>query len=310
MIELFSDHQLGVTIEITTRCALRCSKCKKTIYQIGSTDLSLRKIKSFARQIKRSSPGCTIHLTGNCGDPIYHPQFHRVLSLLKHYGFHVWITTNGAHRDQAWWNQTADTLTQEDGIIFSIDGLEDTNALYREGSNWQSIMSAILIVSSKVQTVWKMIVFEHNQHQVEACKQLAHRLHMTQFQTMKSARFKEGDRVRPPTLPQYQSVQLAEKAQLKNAVKNKERVLIKPRCSSKNELFISYQGKVYPCCSFWDGPEAPLSLFKKLFQSSIRAQLSKWKNCDPAQEDVCLRRCGTVDPTYDYQDDLVHDPLS
>jgi sulfatase maturation enzyme AslB (radical SAM superfamily) len=56
-------------------------------------------------------------------------------------------------------------------ITFSIDGLEDTNKIYRINSEWESIMNGFNTIKKYgIKTVWKFIVFRHNQHQIEEAK--------------------------------------------------------------------------------------------------------------------------------------------
>ena len=64
-------------------------------------------------------------------------------------------------------------LDENDKIIFSIDGLEDTNHLYRKNAKWKSIMGGIeMLQKRKCKIIWKFIVFKHNQHQIYQAKQL------------------------------------------------------------------------------------------------------------------------------------------
>ena len=54
--------------------------------------------------------------------------------------------TNGANQTKKFWQNLSARLTEEDTVEFSIDGLEDTNHLYRKNSNWQSIMTGLDII--------------------------------------------------------------------------------------------------------------------------------------------------------------------
>ena len=130
-----------------------------------------------------------VNLCGNYGDPIYHPQFHDVLRHLKGQGFKVRIETNGSYRRAEWWAVTAGILERGDPVTFSIDGLADTNAVYRVNARWPDIMAAVAALRGRAWLIWKMIVFRHNQHQTEAARALAGELGFDEFRLIRSGRF-------------------------------------------------------------------------------------------------------------------------
>ena len=57
-------------------------------------------------------------------------------------------------------------------IIFGIDGLEDTNHIYRKNVKWKKLEENIKIYIKYGGTAsWQFIVFEHNKHQENIAKQ-------------------------------------------------------------------------------------------------------------------------------------------
>ena len=71
----------------------------------------------------------------------------------------------------------------------SIDGLEDTNRLYRIRSEWKDILVAINTLRGRVHLMWKLVVFRFNQHQIEEAKKLAAYLGFDDFKIIRSNRF-------------------------------------------------------------------------------------------------------------------------
>ena len=62
-------------------------------------------------------------------------------------------------------------------MSFSIDGLEDTNHLYRQDVEWDKIMErAKKFIGAGGRAEWKFIIFRHNQHQVEEARSLSKEL--------------------------------------------------------------------------------------------------------------------------------------
>mgnify|MGYP000657292039 CR=1 FL=1 len=52
-------------------------------------------------------------------------------------------------------------------VLFGIDGLNDTNHLYRINVNWDALMRNVKSYISNGGTAsWQFIVFDHNQHQI------------------------------------------------------------------------------------------------------------------------------------------------
>jgi MoaA/NifB/PqqE/SkfB family radical SAM enzyme len=167
------------SVELTNRCSLACPNCSRTsidrkgfIHDISKTkqlDLDLIQ-KIFPAWLKDKNNGFVIDFTGNLGDAIYHPQFHEIITYIKSINIKVQVTTNGSHRSKAWWEKTASILGPEDLIVFSVDGLKDTNHIYRINAKWEDIMEAISICVPHTKVQWKWIVFRHNEHQIEEAK--------------------------------------------------------------------------------------------------------------------------------------------
>ena len=59
-------------------------------------------------------------------------------------------------------------------IVFGIDGLEDTNHLYRQGVKWNNLMDRVqTFISEGGKANWQFIPFEHNKHQIHDAKKLS-----------------------------------------------------------------------------------------------------------------------------------------
>ena len=91
---------------------------------------------------------------------------------------------------QTWWYSLAQILDDKCKVIFSIDGLKDTNKLYRVNSNFDRIMENVeaFIVGGGVAR-WDYLVFEHNKHQVKEAKKLARNMGFKLFNEKKTKRF-------------------------------------------------------------------------------------------------------------------------
>ena len=188
-------------LEITNRCVLACPECARTgnpWVKENLSDLPLELLQRvFPLSERERLDGLRVNLCGAYGDCIYHRQFHDVIRHLKAAGLRLMVETNGSHRKLEWWEKTCELLDDGDVITFSVDGLEDTNHLYRINARWEDIVSAMRLCASRATVSWKFIVFRHNEHQIEAAKALAEDIGVRDITFKKSARFREIDPLAP-----------------------------------------------------------------------------------------------------------------
>ena len=135
-------------------------------------------------------------LCGDYGDSIYYPRLFEFLDKFKP-NKSIWIMTNGSYQNQQFWNNLCARLDKSDTIVFGIDGLEDTNHLYRVNSDWNSIMLAIdTVAKSGVNLVWETNVFSFNHDQLAKIKQFAESKG-AKFSLKKTGRFGRDDLIPP-----------------------------------------------------------------------------------------------------------------
>ena len=94
------------------------------------------------------------------------------------------VHTNASLRTPDYWKEIA-YLTKKNPhsmVKFSIDGLHDTNHLYRRGSNWEKIMeNAQAFIDAGGRAWWQYIVFDWNKHQVALARKLARKMGFDAF---------------------------------------------------------------------------------------------------------------------------------
>ena len=220
-------------------------------------------------------------MCGNYGDPaagyytmdIYN-YFRRVNPEIT-----LGMNTNGAVQSTFFWHALGKLFNKSnDFCVFSIDGLEDTNPVYRKNVDWKKLMSNIeAFVAAGGSAHWDMLVYKHNQHQVDACEQLAQDMGFKWFRAKVS---KRGftDRLelpigwQPPVVKQGQ---------------------IKCHVLEEKSMFIDAQGRVSPCC--WLGATQ---------QDFVRDDLATvkltWKTDTPNL--VCASTCSTNKNKTVFQD--------
>ena len=89
------------------------------------------------------------------------------------------ITTNGSIGTQNTWQSLAKNNVE---VVFSIDGLEDTNHLYRQDVDWNKLMDRVKwFIDAGGIAQWKFILFKHNVHQQKQAKELSKQLGFADF---------------------------------------------------------------------------------------------------------------------------------
>lgn len=151
------------------------------------TDFFTRIPDSVYANLKR------ILFTGTVGDPCTAPNFLEVIKEVRARAPHILISiaTNGGMKSSTWWARLAKKLGPNSEVTFAIDGLEDTNDIYRVNVNWKKVMeNSLAFIQAGGNARWQYIVFEHNQHQVDQAKILARDLGFKAFIIRPSHRFK------------------------------------------------------------------------------------------------------------------------
>jgi len=238
-------------VEATNICTLKCSGCARTRFiekwpqHWKNHSLDTEQLLAF---LDVDVSGVKFDLCGNYGDPIYHPRFHHLIGEIKNRGGLISITTNGSHKSRQWWQGTCDLLTEDDNVIFSIDGLPENFTLYRENGDWPSIKQAIEIcVQAKVKTSWKYIPFRYNQEDIDTARALSNAFGIDAFEISPSDRFDEQTQHLMPDVSK-----LGTRFQSQQALKQNIAQKVDPKCHGGNQHFITATGHYVPCCYLAD----------------------------------------------------------
>ena len=236
-------------IETTSKCTLECPLCDRTWFEKKFKKRLLHEIDvdTIVNFVGKNN---NLNLCGNNGDPIYHSRFLELCMKFKKNNNSLAIETNGSAKTQNWWRQLAEVLDEKDSITFAIDGLENTNHLYRKNAKWDSIMTAVqTVVGKSFKTIWKFIVFKHNQHQIEQAKQKSKELGFDEFKVIHSHRW--GDR--QDLMPDKKYTNNKFETQQKVVAEEVVGKMI-PGCLLEKDgiqMYIDSEGDFYPCC--WMG---------------------------------------------------------
>lgn len=181
-------------IELSSRCNASCPACSRNIsggaLALGFTpeDLSLTDIKNmFDIEILKNME--LINYCGNLGDPGINKDLLEIVTYIKENAspkLSQIVRTNGGMRTPDYWSKlgaffqktfTPDHPFAHSGVVFSVDGLADTNHIYRRGVQWDKVWANMQAYSDAGgYGVWEFLKFDHNKHQVEEAERLATQL--------------------------------------------------------------------------------------------------------------------------------------
>ena len=307
-----------IHLEVTSRCQASCPMCVRNVQGgIDSPNLTISEITlaqfkewfpfNFIQQLDR------LYMCGNTGDPIIAKDTLTIFQYLREVNPNIdlGMNTNGSARTQNWWEDLARADVK---VIFGIDGLEDTHSLYRIGTDYQQILrNARAFIDAGGHAEWHMLIFEHNQHQVEDCRTLSMQFKFDKFVAKHTSRFQNDslqvlnkDGTTSHILrPSIKSKQITEKL-------SSQQPVISCKVKEPGSLYISAEGKIAPCCwlefnavpntsaSYIDfankgftNPDLNLQTLTDVFNGNFFNDIEKTWASDPLHS--CSRQCGSVD---------------
>lgn len=261
-------------LEPTDVCQAACPLCAR------ETDTNFRKDRQHHLDLNKISKVFSdeqiaaldkMFMCGNYGDPAagkYTLDIYREFRSINP-NIVLGMNTNGGIQTPFWWHALGGIMNQpQDYVVFSIDGLSDTNSVYRKNVNWDKVMSnAEAFIAAGGSAHWDMLVYKHNQYQVDKCEQLARDMGFKWFRAKVS---KRGftDRLEQPigwANPKVQGTKI--------------------NCHALNEqsAFIDARGNLSPCC--WLGSR------QQNFVTDFESIQTSWTSTQP--EITCMDACGT-----------------
>lgn len=302
---MFKYDQLeSIHVEISNRCQASCPMCLRNYHGdmpnplLQLTDWSIDDFinifdSNTIELIKR------IEFCGNYGDPLLNRDLYKMTDYVKSSGIFVDIHTNGSLRSTDFWKTFVNYLP-EHRVVFGIDGLGDTHAIHRRGTDFNKIIkNATAFIDAGGNAEWSFIKFKHNQHQVDEAQDLAMKLGFSKFYTKDSNRFSfetqypvynaDGNKLydlEPPLINRIEYVDPADLTVLDQLV---TRSNINCYAKHKKEIYIDAHKKIMPCCFLAASPydysteSDSLQSAKQQIAAQYRLLISELGNTDARQ---------------------------
>jgi len=257
-------------LEPTDVCQAACPACAR------ETDSKFRKDQKHHLTIghiqrhfsdRRIKSLDKVFMCGNYGDPAAGAHTGDIYKWVRQLNptITLGMNSNGAIQNTFWWHEIGRLFNQpQDYVVFSIDGLEDTNGVYRKGVSWTKLMqNAQAFIEAGGSAHWDMLIYQHNEHQVDECEQLARDMGFKWFRAKVSKR---------PLIDRLQWPRNYQSQTFKGTIK----------CHAQQEksAYIDARGNLNPCC--WIGAtqtdfvrtDSVVDFYKK-------------------KHDICVKTCST-----------------
>ena len=198
-------------IELTNSCNAACPMCTRFFGNspLIRPDLELGQItldkfkKYFPKEVMDKME--VILFCGVHGDPCVARDVYEICEYIAETNPNtcVRMNTNGGMRNTEFWSKLGKLFaSKENGpwswrITFSIDGLKDTNHLYRRNVVWDKLYANVkAYLDTGAQAEWDFLIFKHNEHQLQEAKDLSEELGFYAFVPKKALGVDDGGSLR------------------------------------------------------------------------------------------------------------------
>lgn len=306
-----ADNMHGLHVELTTKCNAWCPGCPRSNNGFGLKeghkliDLDPDHLLDFVSRMPKLRD---ILLCGNRGDPIAYNKINYLLENLyqQERMINVDIHTNGGLRSTNWWRDLARQRRNYDKfmqVFFSIDGLQDTNHIYRQGTDFNKIINnAKSFIDAGGIANWRFLIFKHNAHQIEEARTLSKEIGFSDFITetpyipIEARNWQTGehyilsadnDQEDDPDITKQSIVNanIFDIEHENNWVDVKECQHATLQHSGNYRNFISAEGIIYPCC-YWEDER------KETYNIETLDIITEFSN--RMYRNTCLEVCGTT----------------
>ena len=268
----FDTKQVGrLQIETSNYCNAACPQCPRADPNISKKVLNnkVHTLENYKEWLGNYEwPNLEfIHFCGSVDEPTTNPELIEICKWFMRLGPKVLvieISTNGGTRDEKFWSELGKISATSDKlkVTWGLDGLEDTNHLYRRNVNWKTVQRNFrAYIGAGGHADWQFIIFDHNKHQLNDIKQRVKDEGFEYLRLIQSDR-PEVDGIKPVESVEIPNWYLQRNENKKKMVDRKQtfaKVICPAKTRSKSNEFHNYYGNIFinidgyvvPCC--WMG---------------------------------------------------------
>jgi hypothetical protein len=337
----FDTTQIGrIQLELTNYCNAFCPQCdraelisqydkwtKRATNNLNNNHITLQNVKDWFGPYEWDNLRF-IHYCGNVDEPTINPEMIEITKWLQticNPNTTINIASNGGTRNKAFWQELGEiSANSRINVTFGIDGLEDTNHIYRKNVNWEKLQENFrTFIKAGGNAFWQFIVFDHNKHQLDEIKQRLDNEGFKGLKLLQSNRLdipgqKEVNIVKKVKVPKWHNTTNGDKMDGKSVKKLRDEgktlscVKCPAKLKSKNtafhkeygNIYISARGYVTPCCwmgnpteliKLWDSNSNIDPKLHNLYDNNLDDIINGnwWNHIDSQMQDykLCVMKC-------------------
>ena len=270
------DNLNIINLEFTDYCNAACPMCSRFKWDGSLYTEKVNQNHNSLAVLKKQISEKTIkqlkffYSVGTYGDPVMNPECLEIYKWIRTLNptCRLEMHSNGGARDNEFWKGCAQLGIE---VMFGIDGLQDTNHLYRRNVKWDKLMSNVkAFIQAGGKAHWKYLLFKHNEYQIDSAKALSNELGFKSFGWSYSDRWKTSNWITGETVdvekwpagdyyvekPQRQKETYMDKHTVGVYEDSKfsytKKVVCQMASNNNYEIYIRANGNVQPCCMLGD----------------------------------------------------------
>ena len=203
---LWNYEKLGhIHIELSSHCNAACPNCPRFWCHTEIVQPELELTSITFDQFRTWFPIETIKkikrwiFCGTNGDPMMAKDVYEILEyIVNNSDASIQLNTNGGTRSTAFWTKLGNLFSSSHPdilryVIFSVDGLEDTNHIYRRNVKWSTVWNNMqAYAATGAQSQWDFLIFKHNEHQLAEAEELSKQIGISVFAPKRALGFETG----------------------------------------------------------------------------------------------------------------------
>ena len=171
---IYFMNRRSLNIDLSHRCSLECPRCQRQRQwrdkgiRVPGRDLTLSEIDKLSNFYN------DFVFCGQLSDPIHHPQFDRILEMLRKKKISCRVHNASSFKPMDFFIKCFKIYPRA-RWIFGIDGLPEESCLYRINQDGEKLFKVMLEAKKYLinPPTWQMIVFSYNEHNIDKCKKMA-----------------------------------------------------------------------------------------------------------------------------------------
>ena len=167
-------NRKNVNLDITHRCPLECERCQRFTsftsrgLKVPGKDISIENFQKVLNHFYH------INFCGQVSDPVHHPKFIEILSMIYDQEKSCSVHHASAAKPAKWYPKAYDANPNA-CWWFGIDGLPKDSHKYRTNQDGEKLYEMLKIARKHLhqKPIWQFIVFAYNENDIDEAHQMA-----------------------------------------------------------------------------------------------------------------------------------------